>query len=152
MAMTDSGRARTPLQTAALVTGVLFLVVGVAGFIPGITTDYDTLQFLGPDSEAMLLGIFQVSVLHNLVHLAFGVWGVAASRVFSSSRVFLIGGGVAYGVLWVYGLVVGHDSEANFVPLNDADDWLHLGLAVAMIGAGVVLGTRDRADTARIRR
>ena len=152
MATTHSGRTRTSLQTAALVTGVVFLVVGVAGFIPGITTDYDTLRFLGPESEAMLLGIFQVSILHNLVHLAFGIWGVAASQAFSGSRTFLIGGGSIYAVLWVYGLVVGHDSEANFVPLNNADDWLHLGLAVAMIGAGVLLGTRDRSGAGDLRR
>jgi hypothetical protein len=36
-------------------------------------------------------------------------------------------------VLWLYGLFVGHDSPANFVPLNTADNWLHLGLGVTMI-------------------
>lgn len=147
--------ARTPLQTAALVVAAAFLLVGVAGFIPGITTNYDTLQFAGPESEAMLFGIFQVSILHNVVHLAFALWGFTAYRSFSASRVFLIGGGLVYAVLWLYGVFVESDSEANFVPLNTADDWLHFGLAVGMIGLGVILGSNARrrpSDTPAPRR
>jgi hypothetical protein len=49
-------------------------------------------------------------------------------------------------VLFIYGLVVDHHSSANFVPVNDADNWLHLGLAVAMIALGAALGRR-RDDT-----
>jgi hypothetical protein len=61
---------------------------------------------------------FSHSFLHNLVHLGFGVLGVLAARNMGSSRVYLIGGGALYAVLWVYGLIVDKDSEANFVPLN----------------------------------
>lgn len=136
---------RTPIQQAAFWVGVIFIVVGVAGFIPGITTDYDQLQFAGPDSHALLLGIFEVSILHNAVHLAFGIWGLAAAGSLGGSRMFLIGGGVIYAVLWIYGLLIDKDSEANFVPLNTADDWLHFGLAVVMIGLGVWLGGKTRS-------
>jgi hypothetical protein len=131
---------RTPVQTAALVVGTVFLLVGIAGFIPGITTGYDTLEFAGHHSDARLLGLFQVSILHNLVHLAFGVAGVALSRSVSGARGFLIGGGVVYLVLWLYGLVINMSSDANFVPLNNADNWLHLILALGMIGLGSLLG------------
>lgn len=137
-------RTRTPIQNAALWVGVVFLLVGVAGFIPGITTNYGDMEFAGADSEAMLLGIFQVSILHNIVHLAFAAWGLAAARSFSASRLFLIGGGLIYGLLWIYGLVIDRESAANFVPLNAADDWLHFGLAVVMIGLGGWLGTEAR--------
>ena len=78
MASTHSGSGvgtRTNIQKAALAVGVVFLLVGVLGFIPGITSNYDTLQFAGPESEAQLLGLFQVSILHNIVHLLFGVAG-----------------------------------------------------------------------------
>lgn len=68
---------RSPIRTAALVVGAVFLLVGILGFIPGITTDYDTLTFAGHHSEAALLGIFQVSILHNIVHLVFGVAGIS---------------------------------------------------------------------------
>jgi Domain of unknown function (DUF4383) len=130
----------TTLQKAATAVAVVFLAVGVLGFIPGITTDYGTMDAAGHHSEAELLGIFQVSVLHNIVHLLFGIVGLALARSFSGARAYLIGGGIVYAVLWVYGLVVDDMSSANFVPMNTADDWLHLVLAVGMISLGVLLG------------
>jgi hypothetical protein len=123
-----------------LAVGGVFLAVGILGFIPGITTDYDSMSFASENSDAELLGIFQVNVLHNIVHLLFGVAGLAAARTFDTSRLFLIGGGVIYAVLWIYGLAVDFDSGANFVALNTADNWLHFALALGMIGLGVVLG------------
>lgn len=139
--MSSDGRAvgRTTIQTAALAVGAVFLLVGVLGFIPGITTNYETLGFAGHESEALLLGIFQVSILHNIVHLLFGVAGIAMARSAAQSRNYLIGGGAVYLVLWIYGLLIGKDTAANFVPVNTADDWLHFVLGVAMIGLGVAL-------------
>ncbi|KXK60279.1 hypothetical protein AWW66_19700 [Micromonospora rosaria] len=137
-------RGKHPVRTAAQVVGAVFVLVGVLGFIPGITSDYDTMQFAGHESRAKLLGLFQVSILHNLVHLAFGVVGLALARTVAGARAYLIGGGAVYLVLWLYGLVVDHGSGANFVPLNNADNWLHLFLGVGMIALGVVL-TRGRA-------
>lgn len=133
---------RSPVQLAAAAVGAVFLLVGVLGFIPGITTDYDQLEWAGHDSHAMLLGVFQVSVLHNAVHLLFGVAGLAMMARVASARGFLVGGGVVYLVLWLYGLVVAEGSQANFVPLNNADDWLHLGLGVGMIALGMLTGRR----------
>ena len=120
--------------------GAVFLVVGVLGFTPGVTTDYDTLTFAGHHTEAALLGIFQVSVLHNIVHLLFGVAGIAAARTAGAAKGFLVGGGLIYLVLWIYGLVIDQDGSANFVPVNTADNWLHLALAVGMIALGVLFG------------
>jgi hypothetical protein len=134
--------AETPMQKAALIVGVVFLVVGVAGFVPGLTSDVGDLHGAGHGSGAMLLGLFQVSVLHNIVHLLFGIAGVALARTFRASKLYLIVGGLVYAVLWIYGLVIDKDSQANFVPLNTADDWLHFVLAVGMIGLGVLLGRR----------
>jgi len=130
------------VQLAAAVVGVVFLLVGILGFVPGVTTGYESLQLAGNESDALLLGLFQVSVLHNLVHLAFGVVGLAMSRTPSAARNFLIGGGVIYLVLWLYGLVISQDSAANFVPINTADNWLHLALAAGMIALGAVLPRR----------
>lgn len=136
--------AETPVQKAALVFGIVFLVVGVAGFIPGLTTNLDAILFAGHESEALLLGVFQVSILHNLVHVLYGVVGLAAATGFAFSKNFLIWGGAVYAVLLVYGLFLTGDHPANFVPLNAADNWLHAALAVAMIALGVVLGRDDR--------
>ncbi|HZF92539.1 DUF4383 domain-containing protein [Streptomyces sp.] len=144
--MSTHARARTPVQQAALIVGVVFLLVGVLGFIPGITTNYDTMDFASHHSEAKLLGIFQVSILHNLVHLAFGIAGLALSRTASQARLYLLAGGAIYLVLWLYGMIIDHDSAANFVPVNSADNWLHLVLGLGMIALGALL-TRRRDAT-----
>jgi hypothetical protein len=136
--------AGTPVQKVALVFGIVFVIVGVAGFIPGLTTNLDTIQFAGHESQALLLGVFQVSILHNLVHLLYGVVGLAAATSFAFSKHYLIWGGVVYAVLLVYGLFLSGDHAANFVPLNSADNWLHAALAVAMIVLGILLGRDDR--------
>jgi hypothetical protein len=133
---------RAPVRRAAAAVGVVFLIVGVLGFIPGITTNFGDLRFAGHESGAKLLGLFQVSVLHNIVHLLFGVAGLALARTISGARTFLVGGGAIYLVLWLYGLVVDHGSAANFIPLNNADNWLHLFLGVGMIALGLLTTRR----------
>jgi hypothetical protein len=130
--------ARNPARLLAMVVGAVFLVVGILGFIPGVTTDYDMMSFAGHDSMAKLFGLFQVSVLHNIVHLLFGGAGIALARTARTATGYLVVGGVIYLVLWIYGLVVDQASQANFVPLNTADNWLHLVLGVGMIALGLV--------------
>lgn len=137
---------RSAVQIVAAIFGAVFLLVGILGFVPGITQNYETLMFAGHHSEATLLGIFQVSVLHNIVHLLFGIVGLVALRSRALAKGYLIVGGIIYAVLWIYGLVVPMESMGNFVPLNTADNWLHFVLSVAMIGAGVFLGRRAKVD------
>lgn len=127
---------RTGIQTLTMVFGAVFLAVGILGFIPGITTHYGDLKFAGHDSGAELFGLFQVSILLNLVHVLFGMAGLALARTFEGSRAYMIGGGVVYLALWLYGLLVDKGSDANFPPFNTWDDWLHFGLGVAMIVLG----------------
>lgn len=146
----ESG-AKTSLQRASQAVGAVFLLVGILGFIPGITTNYESLAMAGHGSGALLLGIFQVSVLHNLVHLLFGVAGILMARTHTQSRNFLLYGGIVYLVLWLYGLFVGHDTPANFVPVNTADNWLHLALGLGMVALALILSrdTGRRATTTR---
>lgn len=142
-------RTLAPIQTVARLVGIVFLVVGIAGFIPGITTHlYGGLDFAGHDGNAKLLGIFEVSVLHNLVHLLYGVAGIALSRTWPGARAFLVGGGAIYLVLWLYGLIIDRDSGANFVPVNSADNWLHFLLGAGMLALGLVLGRERTPGTA----
>ncbi len=146
MSSSESARSMTasPVQTASLIVGVVFLLVGIAGFIPGVTANYDALEFAGHESGAELLGVFNVSILHNLVHVAFGLAGIALARAWDSARSFLIIGGLLYLVLGIYGLFVHEEmNNADFLPLNAADNWLHFGLAIGMLALGFGLGRRD---------
>jgi hypothetical protein len=135
-------RDRTPLQSIASVLGAAFLLVGVLGFIPGITTHYGDLSFAGHGSRAKLLGLFQVSILHNVVHLLFGVVGIALAKTADGARSFLVGGGVVYLSLWLLGAI----GAGGWIPVNSADNWLHLALGLGMISVGAVT-TRGAART-----
>ena len=134
----ETTRGRAPAQITTMLVALVFTLVGLLGFVPGITTDFDSLTFAGHHSSAELLGVFAVSVLHNIVHLLFGIVGFLMARTVSGSVTYLLVGGAIYLVLWLYGVLIDLDSTANFVPVNDADNWLHLVLAVGMIGLGAV--------------
>ena len=140
---------RTPMHAFAATMGLAFLLAGVGGFIPGVTSNYDELEFAGRESGAKLLGLFQVSVLHNIVHLLFAVGLIAAAR-YSWSKLYLIGGGIAYLGVLVYGVLVDKEADANFLPINNADNFLHLGLSLAMIALGL-LATRLSGPAAATR-
>lgn len=137
---TGPSEPRQPIHGFAGLMGLVFLLAGIAGFIPGVTSNYNRLEFAGPGSGAKLVGLFEVSVLHNIVHLLFGVGLIAAARA-SWARIYLLGGGVAYLGVALYGVLVDHQSESNFLPINDADTILHVGLGAAMIALGL-LGMR----------
>ena len=126
---------RDLLVTTAQSFGVVFLLVGVLGFIPGITSDAPG-DFSGDGSEAELLGIFRVSILLNVVHLLFGIVGLALASTAEGARTFLVGGGVVYLLLWIVGLIGG----LEWLPTNSADNWLHFALGVVLLGAGLLLG------------
>lgn len=134
-------RDRTPVQSLAALVGVVFVLVGILGFVPGITTHYSDLSFAGHGSGAKLLGIFQTSILHNIVHLAFGV-GILMAKTPGGARTFLVGGGIVYLAVWIIGAVGG----LGWLPVNTADNWLHVVLGAGMVLVGLVAG---RAATAR---
>jgi Domain of unknown function (DUF4383) len=139
----DRDRARSRIQLVTVLVGSAFIVVGILGFIPGVTTHFHGtggMTFNNHASDYNLFGVFQVSVFHNGVHLLFGGVGLLCAFTPPSARLFLIGGGAVYLVLWVYGLVIDRTSDANFIPVNTADNWLHFALGAAMVALGVVLG------------
>lgn len=135
----------------ALLFGVAFLLAGVLGFVPGVTSNLGELGAGGHHSGAQLLGIFQVSVLHNVVHLLFGVAGLAVAARPRFAPLYLLGGGAVYAALTVYGIVIDQSSAVNVVPVDTADNWLHAILAFAMllVGAGVAAALRQDARDAQ---
>jgi hypothetical protein len=136
---TTKRTGRASVQKGAALVGIAFLAVGVAGFIPGITTSYGQLKFASHLSGAQLFGVFQVSVLHNLVHLLFGVAGLVLARTPLRARNFLLYGGIVYFAFFFYGVVIEYQSTANFVPFDDADNVLHFLLGAGMIVLSFVL-------------
>lgn len=127
---------RTPSQAVAAFAGVVFLLVGILGFVPGVTTHYGDMSFAGHDSGAKLLAVFQVSILHNIVHLLFGVVGLVLAKTADGARTFLVGGGVVYLALWLVGVI----GAGGWVPTNTADNWLHFMFGIGLLGLGFVAG------------
>ena len=142
-------RNRPIVQLAATAVAATFLLVAVLGFVPGVTSGYSDLWLAGRESQAELIGLFQISVLHNIVHGLFGVIGLLLARSVVGARNFLFGGGAVYFVLAAYGTVIDLESAANFVPFNVADNFLHLFLGASMIGLGIVLGKKAVRPPAR---
>ena len=77
----------------------------------------------------LALGLFPVNVLHNLIHLAFGAWGLLAARSASGSVAYARGVAVIYGVLTILGLIPATSTTFGLVPIGGNDIWLHAGLA-----------------------
>jgi hypothetical protein len=116
----------TMAQRLSQVFGWAFVVVGVAGFAAsGMSMDAD------PATAPRLLGVFPVNVVHNIVHIVFGLWGVLGSRSFGGAKSYLYGAGVIYLVLAALGYVV--PSGFGLVPIGGSDVGLHLFLGLALL-------------------
>ena len=126
----------------ALVVGIIYLVIGIAGFIPGLVQGQDYPDLAVDAGSGALLGLFPVNVVHHLVHLLVGVLGIAAYRAFDTARLYARGLAVVYGVLAVMGLISAANIDTMFglTPLFSHDVWLHAGTAViaAYFGWGPV--------------
>jgi hypothetical protein len=132
----------------ALLFGVVFLLVGLAGFIPGLVNPpHAGHPDLAVDSGyGLLLGLFPVNVLHNLVHILFGIWGLAAARGIGGAVTYARGVAIIYAVLTVAGFIPGLDTMFGLTPLFGNDIWLHALLAAVAAYFGWV--HRDTATSA----
>lgn len=113
----------TTVQRVAQIFGVIFLIIGIAGFFFSMSMD-----------EALLLGMFPVNVAHNIVHLLFGLWGLAAARSFAGAKSYAQITGVLYLVLAVLGFV--DPTGFGLIPIGGNDIWLHaaIGLVLSYVG------------------
>jgi hypothetical protein len=127
-------------ESLAGLFGFAFVTLGVVGFVPGVVQDYGALTWWKDGSAAELFDVFQTSILLNLVRIGFGVAGLLVARSAMTSRAYLSGGGTACFAVGVYGLLIDRASGWNFLPVDRADDWLHLGLGIAMLYAGLAVG------------
>jgi hypothetical protein len=119
--------------------GLVLVILGVVGFIPGLVQPYGELRWWKNGSGAELFGVFQTSILHNLVYIGFGAAGLLAAKTAMTARAYLSGGGILSFTLGIYGLLIDRFGSSNVVPLDRADDWLHIGLGVTMVYAGLAV-------------
>ena len=128
----------TTVQRVAQVFGYVFLLIGILGFIvTGTSMDANM------DTAPRLLGLFPVNALHNVVHLLFGAWGVAAARTFSAAKTYGTVGGAIYLVLAVLGFIA--PTTFGLIPIGGHDIWLHAVLGIALLAAGVTARDTTRA-------
>jgi hypothetical protein len=119
----------TPRQFS-LLAGIAFVVIGVLGFVPGLTTA----PHAGDPSLAIntahgrLFGLFPVNAVHNLVHLALGFFGLMAYAQ-DIGVTYARAIAVVYGVLMVFGLLPGLSTLFGLAPIYGHDVWLHGFLA-----------------------
>jgi hypothetical protein len=117
------------VKRVAMLFGVVFIVVGVLGFtVPG------GMQMGDAANAPKLLGLFPVNLLHNLVHILFGVWGLAAARSFSGAVAYCKLGGMIYLALAVIGLVA--PTTFGLIPIGGNDVFLHTALGVLLVWVG----------------
>ena len=128
----------------SLVLGIIFLLVGIAGFVPGLlqtpepAADVEVTQSFG-----RLMGLFPVNALHNVVHIIFGIWGIAAYRSYTGARGYSKAVAIIYAVLAVMGLIPGLNTTFGLIPLYGHDIWLHAVIAIAAAYFGFVASDRE---------
>lgn len=117
------------IQTFARIFGIAFLVVGIGGFIPGVTQPHDHPGLAVEAASGMEFGLFPVNALHNLVHIVFGAWGLVAASSFAAARTYARVVAIAYGVLTIMGLIPATNTTFGLIPIYGHDVWLHALLA-----------------------
>jgi hypothetical protein len=120
------------IRSFALIFGLVFLLVGIAGFVPPLMTAVhpEHPQLAVGSGYGLLLGLFPVNLPHNIVHLAFGVWGLVAARSLGAAKLYARGVAIIYAVLTVAGVVPALDTLFGLTPLFGNNIWLHALLAI----------------------
>jgi hypothetical protein len=122
------------LKKVSLVFGVVFLLVGLLGFVPGVTSTAD-------DGMQLLLGLFMVDSVHNVIHLLSGVAGLIGAVSDVYAKWYLVGFGVIYGLVTLVGFF--DQTIFGLLHVNTADNILHLVLALGLLGAGLGITTTN---------
>lgn len=119
------------VKTAAMVFGVVFVIVGILGFVPAFTPN------------GYLLGIFEVNGLHNMVHLLSGIAALVASKSYKYSRLYFQVFGIVYGLVALLGIFHGDNDIFGVLAHNVADIFLHVIITAAALYFGFGTPSQD---------
>ncbi|MGE8130458.1 DUF4383 domain-containing protein [Methylobacterium sp. NPDC080182] len=126
------------VRTFAAAFGLVFLLAGASGFIRGLSPEHAHPGMIVSSESRLALGLFPVNVLHNLVHLAFGVWGLVEARTVYGSVIYGKGVALIYGLLTALGLIPATNTAFGLVPIYGNDVWLHAVLAAVAAYFGYI--------------
>lgn len=134
--------------------GILFLGIGILGFFPAMVEPpaVNDPALSVHASHGRLFGLFPVNIMHNLVHVAFGVWGIVSAKDFIASRTFCRANAIIYGLLAILGLFPVLNTMFGLMPIHGNDIWLHVLFAAATGYYGYVWVNqynRERSKTSR---
>ena len=141
----------------AFILGCLLVLAGIAGFLPilahpetGATLPDNALAMhahggaiLGT-GDAMLFGLFPVNAAHNVVHILFGLWGVAAARSWRGALIYARSVAIIYLLLAIAGLLPSVQTGFGLIPLYAKDVWLHGLIAIGGLYFGWAARGADR--------
>src|SRR5438128_11957696 len=110
------------IKTAGIIFGIVFLAIGILGFVPGATTN------------DMLLGIFMVNASHSVVHIASGIIFLSAGMAGAgASRMWFRIFGLVYALVAILGFMTPSGMLLGMISTNMSDRWLHVVLTVDML-------------------
>jgi hypothetical protein len=135
---TRAGDAKTPAQIFAYLAGAVLVLVGIVGFI--VDSTFETGSAINGDK---LLGIFEINGIHNIVHIASGLLLLAVAPKRALAKTGVLAFGVIYGIVTVIGLIDG-ETVLGLIPVNGADNVLHIALTVAALLAAFASRADDR--------
>jgi hypothetical protein len=134
----------------ALVFGIIYLIVGLAGLIPGLVIRTPDLPPIAIETlYGRLFGLFPVNILHTLVHLVLGAWGIAAYRAFRDSKLYARSMAIIFGILFLIGIIPAINTLFGLAPLFGHDIWLHALTAVIAAYFGWVVAPEAAVDVTR---
>ena len=131
-----------PARFFALVVGATLVAAGVIGFF------YESTFTTNQAVRDGAFGLFDVNGWHNVVHILTGIVALAMAR--THAREFALGLGIAYLGVAIWGFIVGDGgSILSIIPVNTADNILHLVVSAAGAAGYALTARRERAHTAR---